>query len=148
MEERFHTFTTLIANITRCIHKIKSEEMAEYDLKSSHLSCLYYLYKTKSMTAKELCDMCGEDKANISRAIKYLEGKGYLTCRSKTEKRYQAPIDLTDLGKRVGERIAKRIDAILDRIGAGMNEEQRAVMYRALRVISGNLQEMCDGYGI
>ncbi len=148
MEERFHTFTTLIANITRCIHKIKTEEMAEFDLKSSHLSCLYYLYKVKTMTARELCDMCGEDKANISRAIKYLESNGYLVCKSKTEKRYQAALKLTEFGSRVAKNIADRVDAILERISGGMNEEQRAAMYQALQLINGNLQMMCDGYGV
>lgn len=148
MEERFHTFTTLIANINRCIHKIKTEEMAEFDLKSSHVSCLYYLYKADSLTAKELCDVCREDKANISRSIKYLETNGFLVCSSKTEKRYQGPIGLTELGQRVGELIVQKVDAILDKISEGVSEEHRAIMYQSLAIISGNLQMMCDGYGV
>ena len=74
MQERFKTFTILVSNINRCIHKIKTEEMADFNLKSSHVSCLYYIYKENSLTAKELCGLCGEDKANISRTIKFLEG--------------------------------------------------------------------------
>ena len=79
MEERFQTFTVLISNINRAIYKIKAEEMSEFDLKSSHVSCLYYLYQKTSLTAKELCDICEEDKANISRSMEYLEKNGYLT---------------------------------------------------------------------
>lgn len=41
MEGRFETFTVLISSINRCIKKIKAEEMAECDLKSIHVSCLY-----------------------------------------------------------------------------------------------------------
>ena len=53
MEERFQTFTVLIANVNRYIRRIKTEEMAEFQLKSHHVSCLYYLYRDKELTAKE-----------------------------------------------------------------------------------------------
>ena len=89
MEDRFKTFTILIAKITRCIRKIKTEEMAEFKLKSPHVSCLYYLYKESGMTAKELCDVCDEDKAAISRSIEYLEDNSFIYCESKFEKRYK-----------------------------------------------------------
>ena len=45
MEERFQAFTVLVSNLNRCIYKIKTEEMAEYNLKSSHVSCIYYIYR-------------------------------------------------------------------------------------------------------
>ena len=96
MQERFREFTLLIANLNRCIGKVKTEEIAGFDLKGSHVSCLYYVYENESLTAKELCDICGEDKANVSRAIKYLESNGFLVCDSKTAKRYKSPLLLTD----------------------------------------------------
>lgn len=146
MEERFNTFTVLIANINRCIHKIKSEEMAEYDLRSSHMSCLYYLYKSGGLTAKALCDICQEDKANLSRTIKFLETGGYLTCTSKTVKRYQSPLALTEQGREIGALIAARVDHILDRVSEGISEEHRAIMYNALARINANLHTLCDTY--
>ena len=96
MKDRFETFTVLINDISRSIHKLKMAEMAEFSLRSSHVSCLYYLYKQTSLTAKALCDICSEDKANISRSVKYLEEKGYLVCESKRAKRYQSPLMLTE----------------------------------------------------
>lgn len=146
MEERFETFTLLLTNISRSIHKIKTEEMAEFNLKSSHLSCIYYLYKNKTLTAKELCDICEEDKANISRAIKYLEENGYLTCYSKTQKRYQCPLRLTERGIEVGKKIVERLDRILEMAGFNIYDEDRAAMYRSLSTISNNLQSICDHY--
>ena len=73
MKERFETFTVLINRISRNIRKIKNNEMAEYNLRSAHISCLYYLYSGKYVTATELCEKCEEDKAGISRGIDYLE---------------------------------------------------------------------------
>ncbi|MEE0969510.1 MAG: helix-turn-helix domain-containing protein, partial [Clostridia bacterium] len=78
MKERFETFTVLINRISRNIRKIKNQEMAEYNLRSAHVSCLYYLYMHKGATATDLCERCEEDKATISRAIDYLETNGFL----------------------------------------------------------------------
>ena len=89
MEERFETFTLLITSISRSIRRLKTAETAEFNLKSPHVSCLYYLYKSASLTAKDLCIMCEEDMANISRSIEFLEKNGYIVSRSKTEKRYK-----------------------------------------------------------
>lgn len=43
MEERFETFTVLITRISRSIKRIKADEMADFELKGPHVSCLYYL---------------------------------------------------------------------------------------------------------
>ena len=51
MKERFETFTVLINKISRNIKRIKNQEMAEYGLRSTHVSCLYYLYSKRSVTA-------------------------------------------------------------------------------------------------
>ena len=144
MEERFETFTVLINEISRFIHKLKAMEMAEFDLRSSHVSCLYYLYKMKMLTAKELCDICAEDKANISRAVKHLEENGYLRCDAKHAKRYQSPLTLTEKGEEIGERIALKIDRILSHAGDGISEEERQIMYRCLSAIRENLIGICE----
>ena len=146
MEERFKTFTVLITNIARSIHKIKTEEMSEFKLKSSHVSCLYYLYKEQSLTAKELCDICEEDKANISRAIKHLEESGYLECYSKHQKRYQSPLTLTEKGLETGKHIAEKIDHAIEKVSNGLSEENRLILYRSLTLISDNLQQICEKY--
>jgi len=147
MQERFQTFTVLIARLNRCIRKIKTEEMAELNLKSTHVSCLYYLYKSNSLTSKELCDICEEDKANVSRSIEFLEKNGYLVCRSRTEKRYKSPLVLTEKGRTTGAYIVRKIDTLLDSVSRGVPEDEREIMYRSLSVICENLQKICDAYG-
>jgi len=148
MEERFKIFTIHIAKISRCIRKIKTEEMAEFNLKSPHVSCLYYLYnKNGELTAKELCDICEEDKAAISRSIDYLENCGYLKCNSKTEKRYKSPLFLTEKGKEVGKHVSTKIDNVLNLASAGLSDNDREYFYKSLMLISSNLQKICDMYG-
>lgn len=140
MKERFETFTVLINRISRNIRKIKNQEMAEYNLRSSHISCLYYLYSTEGLTATDLCERCEEDKATISRALVYLETNGYLTCNSKNVKRYKSPLVLTDKGITVAKKIADKIDGVLEEISVGLTEEERISFYRSLSIISESLE--------
>ena len=147
MVSRFERFTVLITRVSRSIYKIKKEEMAEYNLKSSHVSCLYYLYKENALTAKRLCDLCGEDKANISRSIKYLEGEGYIYCQSSSQKRYQSVLLLTDKGSAVGKNIAEKIDKILVEASDGLTKEGRNILYESLSLVCGNLEKICEKYG-
>lgn len=139
MNERFETFTVLIAKISRNIRKIKNQEMAEYDLRSAHISCLYYLYGKDNITATDLCEKCEEDKATISRSLDYLEKNGYLTCEAKYAKRYKSPLVLTDKGKEVGKKITDKINLVLDEISVGLTEKERADFYRSLTIISNGL---------
>ena len=139
MQERFETFTVLINRISRNVRKIKNQEMADYNLRSAHVSCLYYLYTTENMTATDLCERCEEDKATISRALDYLETNGYLTCETKTAKRYKSPLVLTEKGRLAGEKITERVDRVLDAISTSLTEEERVAFYRSLSIISDSL---------
>lgn len=140
MQERFETFTVLINRISRNIKKIKNQEMAEYHLRSAHVSCLYYLYVNNGATATNLCERCEEDKATISRALDYLETNGFLTCESKSAKRYKSPLILTDKGNEAGKKIADKINGVLDAISGGLTDEERVAFYRYLAIISESLE--------
>ena len=146
MDERFETFTVLLNRINRNIRKIKNEEMKNYDLRSPHISCLYYLFVSEELTSKELCEHCEEDKATISRSLDYLEKNGYLVCKSGSKKRYNAPFSLTEKGKNAGKRIAEKITAVLDEISTGISDGDRAVFYRNLNVISENIDKIAKSY--
>ena len=145
MKERFQTFTVLIAKISRNIKKIKNQEMAEYGLRSVHVTCLYYLYSAESLTATELCELCEEDKATISRALDYLEGNGFIVCESRLAKRYKSPLCLTEKGMVAGKKIADKINCVLDEICIDLTEEQREEFYRSLAIISDSLELCVNG---
>lgn len=144
MHERFETFTVLITKISRNIKKIKIQEMAEYDLRSVHVSCLYYLYISESLTATDLAERCGEDKAAISRAIDHLENSGYLENDAAVGKRYKTPLVLSARGREVGAKIAEKITCVLAEISGGLTDEERRSFYRSLTVISDSLEMIVE----
>ena len=142
MQERFETFTVLINRINRNIRKIKNQEMAEYNLRSAHVSCLYYIYTLKSATSTDLCERCEEDKATISRALDYLENDGYIIRNPERTRRYNSPLTLTDKGNEVGKKIADKVSSVLDAVSGGLTEEKRVEFYQSLSIISESLENV------
>lgn len=145
--DRYSKFTILVNKIVRNIHRIKCEETGKLGLKGTHVSCLYYLFKAgKPLTARELCEACGEDKAAVSRAVDYLGGEGYVSCENGGQKKYKSPISLTEKGREAGKILSDRVESILIDASRGLTEENRAVFYESLDLISDNLQKICDGF--
>ena len=144
MNERFETFTVLIAKINRSIRKIKLREMAEYGLGSVHTSCLYYLSQEPGLTAAELCERCQEDKATISRALGWLEDEAYILPRESGAKRYKATIALSEKGLAAGSEIAEKIDSVLSTVGSELSDGERKEFYRCLNLISRSLEELAN----
>ena len=145
MTQRFETFTVLINRISRNIRKIKNQEMAAYNLRSAHVSCLYYMYIQEGITATELCEKCEEDKATVSRALDYLEQTGFVA-GTKT-KRYKSPLMLTEKGALVGKQIADKIDAVLEEVSVVLSEEERYAFYRSLAIISESIDAVANSKG-
>jgi DNA-binding MarR family transcriptional regulator len=144
MNDRFGTFNLLTNRISRSIYRIKNKEIAAFNLKSPHVSCLYHLYKTDGLTATELCQKCEEDKAAVSRSLDFLEKNEYVVCKTAQSKRYKSPFFLTDKGRQVGKEIIDKIDKILDAVDAGPTEEERILFYRYLSIISERLENIAD----
>ena len=148
MKERFELFTLLIAKCSKAVRKIKTIETEDLNLKTPHVSCLYYLLKSpKPIPASKLCELCEEDKAYISRSVDYLEKEGLLERISKTEKAYKSPLILTTKGKKIAELIAIKIDKIVEAASQGLSEENRQIFYQSLMLISDNLHKICETYG-
>ena len=144
MDNRFENFTILISKINRNIKKIKNLEMKEYNLRSIHVSCLYYLYVNSTLTASELCEKCAEDKASISRALDHLEKNNYVICDSKYQKRYNSPFSLTEKGNEVGNKLYDKVNVILNEANEYIEEDERILFYESLSKISNSLEKICN----
>jgi DNA-binding MarR family transcriptional regulator len=140
---RFEQFTVSIFSITHYWNKIATEEMREHGLKGAYALYLLILDTAGSdITAAKLCEMTQRDKADVSRAVSLFQEKGFVEAYG--ENRYRAPIKLTDKGKSIAAKIREKADSALQTAGAGLSDEMRSNMYKALEIISENLREMCD----
>ena len=69
-----------------------------------------------------------------------IEKNGYITCASGAGKRYKSPLRLTERGKAVGHAIGEKIMRIVEAASEGLSEAERQTMYRALALVSENLE--------
>ena len=146
--ERFETFTTSVTKAYKCIQKIKLAESERMGLKGNHVMCMYYLGKNPDgLTATELCKLCIEDKAAVSRTILDLTEKG-LVQPSETDSRrkYRTRIVLTQEGMERNKQLNAAIAEAVSKAASSLNEADREVFYRVFCDITENLETICDSY--
>ena len=142
MKERFEAFVTGVTVCYKYIQRIKSLEMTELGLKGTHVTCLFYLSNhPEGLTAAQLCQMCAEDKASISRTVADLRSRGYI---APTEKQYRAPLQLTKEGRLAAKQMEPMIDRWVQSGGDGLTDEQREMFYKSLSLIGENLRNRLE----
>ena len=145
MVERFEKFSLEIFETTRYWHKLASEEMAKHGLKGPHSTYLMTLYRFKDcITAPQICEHCGKDKADVSRMMSIMEEKGLVVKESNGKNMYRGLFKLTDKGVEAAQHVRKRVEIAVDLAGKGLSDEERAIFYKSLETISSNLRKLCE----
>ena len=148
VKDRFETFVTAITQIYRCVHRLKSEEMARFGLKGTHVMVLFQLQQhEEGLTAVQLSQACEEDKAAISRTVAELRHLGLVDHQQSKVRRYRLPIRLTDKGREITRQMNEKIVQAVMVNGYGYTVEERTLFYRVLLKISDNLQSACADIG-
>ena len=144
MLNRFAKFSLLISEIDRCWHKLAADEMAKYELNSPHAVYLTTLYDAnpEGVTAAQLGELCGKNKADVSRMVAILEKKGLVQKIAVGRNMYRAKLLLTEEGKRAAEQVRKRAAVAVELAGNGLSPEERETFYKALELITTNLQKL------
>ena len=143
MIQRFDAFVSGITSCYKTIQRIKSMEMTEFGLKGAHVMCLYYLRQNPAgLTASQLCGLCAEDKAAISRTVSELKTRGYITTLS--QKAYRAMLTLTSAGQEVARKFDNLIEGWVSTGGDGLTEEERCDFYKTLSAITDNLRSRIE----
>ena len=139
MKDRFEAFITGVTVCYKYIQRIKTMEMTELGLKGTHVTCLFYLGNhPEGLTAAQLCQLCAEDKASVSRTVADLTARGYIA--KSSSKNYRAPLKLTAEGIEASKLLDPLIDRWVMSGGDGLTEAEREVFYRSLSRIGENLR--------
>lgn len=143
MIERFEAFSQMVSEISKHWHKITSEEMGKYGLKGPHSLYLLAMERYKEgITAPKLSEVCGKDKADVSRMMSIMEEKGLVKKEGGNQNLYRGLLKLTDEGKHVADYVHKRVKVAMELAEKGLDEANRKVFYDALGLISGNLRKI------
>ena len=142
MVNRFERFSFAMFEISRCWHKLAGEEMVRYGLKGPHAIYLVTLAQYPGgITAAQLCEICGRDKSDVSRAMSSMVRSG-LVIRDSTAGTYRARLALTDAGMAAAQQVCQRAALAVECAGQGFDPQQRQVFYTVLDTITENLQRL------
>lgn len=149
MIRRFEEFTSNIALAYKYVIRIKAYEMNNFGMKGSHVMCLYYIGKNpEGHTALELCDLCKEDKSQISKTIAYLERVGYILPDKKNgSRKYKIRYVISAKGQEVFDAINRLIIGVLTRCEDGLTAEELESFYSTFEKINLKLREIQEEIG-
>ena len=146
--ERFESFTSSVTKAYKSIQKIKIAEAEQIGLKPTHVMYMYYLGKNpEGLTHAELCKLCIEDKAAVSRAIVELTKKRLIkNSEENSSRKYKTKIILTDEGKQINNNLNEAIAIAVNKAAKNLDEVDRENFYRVFFYITDNLDEICSSY--
>lgn len=140
MITRFSRFTAHIAEIYWMIQKIEREEMEQLGLKGPQAQCLVAISRrSEGVTAAELSTICEKDKAAISRIVSDLISHRLVT---RSGGSYRAALQLTEEGRKITDIVNEKVSLAARRVGEGLDEGSRTVLYHSLALISNNLKKI------
>ena len=146
--ERFEAFTTSVTKAYKCIQKIKLAETERMGLKANHVMYLHYLGKNpEGLIATELCKLCIEDKAAVSRTIVDLTEKGFIKQNeTDSNRKYRIKVMLTTKGMEINKQLNEAIAIAVSKAASSLNETERENFYRVFFYITDNLENICNSY--
>ena len=145
MIDRYEEFTAAVSSAYKYILKIKSYYMSEFGLKAAHVTCLHALSRSADgYTPTEICELTGEDKASISKALAALTEKGYVQNERDGIRKYKAKYFLTDGGRDISRRIGSFMVEAVGSCGGDLTGEERDIFYKSLHSIVDNMAQLCD----
>lgn len=106
------------------------------DLQHSQYTILKVLWCRDGISQSQLSKILGKDPAAISRALKYLEQKGYIKKESR-DSRTNA-IFLTEYADSRKDEIERMAELVTEISTKGMNDKQREILKRLLTAIYVN----------
>lgn len=143
MIDRFERFSLAIFEISRYWHKITTDEMEKYGLKGAHSLYLITLYRyPEGLTATQLCELCGKDKADVSRMMTIMEKKGLIKKEGIYQNLYRGVFRLTETGTAAAEYVCRRASLAVEIAGGDLTDEMRAVLYESLELIAARLRNI------
>lgn len=143
MRTKYEQFLFVVSGLHRYIQKIERDEMEKYGYKGAYAQYLAAMSRyPKGVTSAQLCEICDKDKAAVSRIVAEMEAKGLVIREAENDTLYRAKLCLTDEGRRAADFVCRRAQAAVTEGGKGLEEEERRVFYKALDLISGNLEKI------
>jgi DNA-binding MarR family transcriptional regulator len=144
MTDRYEHFTYANNEINKFLRKIAGDEMKKHGLKSPHAIYFTVLGKTadKGLTATQICELSGRDKADVSRMLALMEERELVVKKGVHQNLYNGVFVLTEKGLQIADSVQQKVAKAVEIAGKDLTEETRLSFYNSLDSIVENLREL------
>ena len=109
---------------------------ARYGMLRTEWRVLAHLGRYGGMTARDICTRADLHKTKVSRAVKALEARRFLTRRTVEADRRQEVLALTPAGEAAWRHLAQEARKFDARLAGALTSDDLAALRRALRVLA------------
>lgn len=137
---RFELFSTSVGQLVKAVTALKSRKMAKYGLKGTGALCLCQILESDGgLTANELSRRGEIDKAQVSRCMFELTGKGLVYLDERNGKKYKQKYRLTEHGTEVAKDVQRTSELLQSAVSDGISPEEMEAFYCTL-------YKLCDNF--
>ena len=134
--EKFYEFTGLVSRVGKALRRAQEKYTRDFGLRSVHVSCLLRLLDAPGgLSATELCERCGVDRAQISRGLVCEAAPG-------AKRRYRGSLTLTGEGSALAREMKGIVVEKLGAISGSLDEGKVATFYEVFHEIADKLEDI------
>ncbi len=139
--ERFVPFVLYTERIAKNIKRLADKKMAPYGIRSAHIMCILQLAKSEiGLSSAELSNVCGVDKAFISRITSELMEKNYISRDiGPKQGKYKTKFLLTEEGVKIHQIINDFISQFIKKVSKNTPVRKLEIFYEVLSSIDNEL---------
>lgn len=142
-KERFSKLVRMVSRLDKSVKSMENTASQKLGIKSVHVFCIYSLIDAPDgLTASEIAKKNGINRSLVSREIERLDSAGMI-CYSETN-RYNAPITLTERGRKVAQEIFRIGLASQQKVDSLISEEELSTFYSVLDRITDILTDITE----
>lgn len=113
----------LLEHVTHTVGIWVERTFRDVGLTQAEAHVLAYLARHPDATINDLHTSFGHKRSTLTSLLDRLEARGWLRRSAHPTSRRLVAIQLTDAGRAIGERVSEAVDAIEERIRAGIGSE-------------------------
>lgn len=142
---RFTPFVLLIERISKNIKRIADKEMEAYGLRSAHVMCMLQLSKADGgLSSSALADVCGVDKAFISRITNELLEMGYIEKEELPTKKYKTHFYLTESGLEINAKMTDIVSNYVQCVNKNVPSCEIECFYEVLNEFDSEISKIAN----
>ena len=140
MLTNFEEFSLGIHELYRSIHKNESAVMNKYGLRGAYVKYLVAMLQSPGgLTISQICEVCDQDKAAVSRAVSELVGREFIWRDNPKGNHYRAKLKLTQRGTELAREVCASGEEVFNEAVAVLSEEQKLELYKITGLMFDNI---------